>query len=280
MMRGSIDNISVWASKKVQLNLEDEEERNRHKHFRHTGKGGVCDHCTYFKGIVWRTLSRRDPVNLDGLRSGIAINTYTEGALLAPRSLESVALEEEAIERAQHDAYTKWCASRIISVVDIRVKKPKAAYAADIVSSTLRDFINTSSKDDLLHWLRTRDSNTKGDDFSNLQFLSVLGIRDYILSGRYTNCKSGKGKKRTDSNSEAEDNEPVRKITKKVRVGVSNVLLKPAGAARTSREVLQDWYEGKMAPELRAEVSRRRIKPVPSRKADLVAVLVDDDEPR
>jgi hypothetical protein len=114
MMRGSINNVGVWVSEKDKLNLEDEEERNLDKHFRHTGKAGTCDHCTYFKGIVWRTLSGRDPVDLDGLRSGIATDTYTEGAISAPRSLESVALKEEAIEKAQHNAHIKWCASRIV----------------------------------------------------------------------------------------------------------------------------------------------------------------------
>lgn len=47
-----------------------------------------------------------------------------------------------------------------------------------------------------------------------------------------------------------------------------------------SRELVQEWYEEKKAPELKAEVSWRGIKPLPSRKADLVAVLVEDDKSR
>jgi hypothetical protein len=80
MMHDRINSISIWASEKVKLNVEDEEERNLHKHFRHTGKASACDHCTYFKSIVWRTLSRSDPEDLDGLPSGIATDTLTVGA--------------------------------------------------------------------------------------------------------------------------------------------------------------------------------------------------------
>jgi hypothetical protein len=131
-------------------------------------------------------------------------------------------------------------------------------------------------------WLRNQGSNTDADDFSNLRFLSVLDIRNCILSGRYTNRKArnGKGKKRASSASEEENDEPIRKIAKKTATDVGKMLLRPAGAAQNSREALQEWYEGKKAPELKAEVSRRGIKPVPSRKVDLVALLVDDDEPR
>lgn len=136
-------------------------------------------------------------------------------------------MEEDAIEKAQHNAYVKWCASRIVPAVDIAgLKKPKVAYAADTVSTTLRDFVNSSSKDDLLAWLRIPNPAT---DVSLLPSQSVFDIRDYILSGRYTNRKAskGKGKKRANSDTEDKNEEPVRKFARKAKPVIRSVLLSP-----------------------------------------------------
>jgi hypothetical protein len=65
--------------------------------------------------------------------------------------------------------------------------------------------------------------------------------------------------------------------TKKVKVSDRKVLKAPSGVVVRGKQALVAWYEKNKASELKAEVSKRGLKPVPSKKADMVDVLVRHD---
>jgi hypothetical protein len=90
------------------------------------------------------------------------------------RSLESVAIKEEAIEKAEHGAYMAWCASRNPQADRFPEKKTNSAYAADTASTTQHDFVNTKTKSELLNLLRARGDGV--NDFHSLQSYSVLDV--------------------------------------------------------------------------------------------------------
>ncbi len=71
-------------------------------HFADAQRTEACDHCTYFKGIVYRVAVHQD------IKGDERLVMRSNNMRTGPQSLESVALKEEAVERREHAEYMAW----------------------------------------------------------------------------------------------------------------------------------------------------------------------------
>jgi hypothetical protein len=174
-----------------------------------------------------------------------------------PRSLEPIAIEEEKISKAQHAKYLHWCStSQPKAPIDPGLaRKSKRKYAADTESTYLHDTLNSMNKDQLIAWLKQKNQDVDSEDIRDMQYQSMEEIREYIIKMRGT----------------------VVPQTKKAKLSDGKVLKAPSDVVIRVKQALAALYKESKAPELKAEVSRRGLRPVPTKKADMVKVLVRND---
>jgi hypothetical protein len=249
-------------------------------HFTPTSRTPSCDHCTYFKGTVYRSL--HPPTDPDQL-----LLTRHNNLAQGPRSLLNIALLEEAIEAREHNKYMAWSRSlhAAAEVEAAAVKEAeKAAQKQGVYarpSDTLTGWIEGSTKEELLAWLE-RNGDSK-DDMEVLRFEGIFDLREYILHRRRGQRETLSAKKVIIAEQKVmkegkKKGDPHRDVTaQRLRDHTS---VKPPQAALREREELARWYDSKKAPELKDEIRLRGIRPVPGRKADMVVVLVEDDKKR
>jgi hypothetical protein len=146
-------------------------------HFTHPPRIPACDHCTYFNGIFYRSLSRQHLNNEEELAT--RHNNLAPG----PRFLLSVVLEEVIIEKRSHAQYMAW--SRSTQAIDMEAKTHETNKTAKSImmysekSDTLSAWIEGSTKEGLLAWLE-RNRN-EGDDMTTLRQESIFDLRKYIM---------------------------------------------------------------------------------------------------
>ncbi|KAF9694420.1 hypothetical protein EKO04_007670 [Ascochyta lentis] len=256
------------------------------EHFTNTTRVPACDHCIYFRGFVYRALHK--PTDLEKLLT-VRHNNLTRG----PRSLHSIAIEEELIEARDHAKYLAWWRSRhpITAAAAIHEAEKAARnlglYATE--SDTLTSWIEGSTKEELLSWLE-RNGNEE-DDMETLRHEGIFDLREYVTTRRSgMKAQKARAKKCTATTSTAEPS-PLTKssttikkpdsrtdiITQRVQAHAS---VKPPQAALRQREELTRRYDSMKTPLLKDELRQRGIRPVPSRKANVITLLVEDDKKR
>ncbi|KAF2627214.1 hypothetical protein BU25DRAFT_469657 [Macroventuria anomochaeta] len=254
-------------------------------HFIHTERVPACDHCIYFKGIVYRSLARQHLTSDD-----LLVTRYDKMAN-EPRSLQSVALKEEAIERREHAKYVAW--SRSLAAVSIEAQAREAEKMAKsvglytVASDTLMQWIDTSTKEELLAWLEK--NGDERDNMDTLRHEGIFDLREYFLNR--CDAKRAIRKKATkkspakakDLSVRADSTQPVVKKPDPRRDAIEQRLqahksLKPPQAALRERDELRRWYDSKKAHDLKDELRERGIRPVPSKKVDMIVLLVEDDK--
>lgn len=239
-----------------------------------TTRTPACDHCTYFKGVAYRTQTRlTDP------------DQGPPKPLERPRSLLSIALEEEATEKREHAKYLFWSRSThpIPSVAQTleakNVAKSLALYTEQ--SDTLTTWIESSTKEELLAWL-SRNGN-ENDDMDTLRHEGIFDLREYVLHKRSSRAvpksqKSAVAKSTTLPAGEKEMKHTTPRLEALERRLQNHASIKPPQAALRQREELTRWYESMKAPVLKHELRARGVRPVPGRKGDMVIALVEDDK--
>lgn len=246
-------------------------------HFRDANQACACDHCTYFKGIVYRSAIRQQLTGADEL--AVRKNNLAMG----PRSLESIALREEVIEKRDHARYLEWCCSRT-PIGDTPAVRPltKVNKSTDLYtepSNTVAEWLASSTKEELLSWLQKRDNLR--DNMEELRQMGIFDLREYILCRQHAQNAPKKATISSHGNAEPSSPEPKKQNAKPSSADLrlqAHKNLKPPQAALRQREELRRWYECRRVPELKDECRQRGIKPLPNRKADMVTVLVEDDK--
>jgi hypothetical protein len=281
-LQSMVGDIPIFAPADDNFDSEAEAKRESlHAHFKHQGVQEPCDHCIYSKGVVWDALSK--PPEAKPIKAAAAEDEdeiVPEPAGRIPRSLESVAIEEDIREKKQHPKYMRWCDTERAKVPIDTLLARKRKYAADTPSTAVVDILNSMSKEQMISWLKKKrdgdsikenkaledsqrhaigkekeNKNTEdtqdevNDEIDDMQYQSMDDIRAYILRTR----------------GQVPQAEPQKKKAKTLLRALKNVADRKA------------WYEKNKAPELKAEVTRRGIKPVLSKKANMVEVLVRDD---
>lgn len=263
------------------------DERNPYPsepHFKDTARACACDHCSYFKGIVYRIAVRQQ------LTGDEELAVRNKNLAAGPRSLESVALAEEAVEQREHAKYMAYSQSQgalrdASSTAALRMKAQNTDLYIE-QSDTLTRWIETSTKEELLSWLEKRGNER--DDMDELRQEGIFDLRDYILHSRHAqktpkNPKAASHSSRSCAKPSQQSPPPevkkrnVRAIVAGLRVQ-AHESLKPPQAALRQREELRRWYDCRKVPDLKDECRQRKIRPVPATKVALVAVLVEDDK--
>jgi hypothetical protein len=249
---------SVCVADDVFDSQEASEREALHPHLKHSRGQEPCDHCIYFKGIAWRVLNshREDPTKAP-LPDTATIEGEEPAADIPARvrrSLESIAIEEEKTSKAQQEKYLHWCetSQAKVPIEPGLARKPKRKYAADTESTYLHNTLNSMNKDQLIAWRKQKNQDVDSEDIRDMQYQSMEEIREHIIKTRGT----------------------VVPQTKKAKLSDGKVLKAPSGVVIWGKQALAAWYEKNKAPELKAEVSRRGLWPVPTKKADMVEVLV------
>ena len=85
-------------------------------HFNQTEQVAACDHCIYFRGIVCRSTIKQNLTDDDEIIT--RYNNMADG----PRSLLSVAIEEETVERREQTKYTAWIRSMAAASAAVETK--------------------------------------------------------------------------------------------------------------------------------------------------------------
>lgn len=249
-------------------------------HFKLNEQVPACDHCTYFKGIVYRVAVRY------GLTGENEVTVRQNNMASRPRSLESIALVEEAYEQRYHAKYMEWCKSITtrttatpMRTAGETARETTALYSEE--SDTLTRWIESSTKEELLAWFAKH--GTEQDDLDNLMHMGIFDLRHYIVERRNakkTTKKSVAPPKHgdiSDGTSKLSAAAAKAQAARKALVQ-KQTSIKPPQAALRQREELRRWYDSKKAPELKEEVRYRGIIPVPKRKHDMIDVLVADDK--
>ncbi|KAH6613871.1 hypothetical protein C7974DRAFT_66085 [Boeremia exigua] len=256
-----------------------------HLHFDDQDRASPCDHCLYFKGIVHRCAVRQ---NLTGEDEQV---TRRNNLMQGPRSLESIALAEEAIEQREHARFMSWSRSRaaITNVPPPKYPRNKAKgvnhFAGE--SDTAEKWLNNSTKEELIAWLEKR--NNPQDNMDELRRAGIFDLREHILH-RNTAQPTRKPSTaypiaapvRAEHNDTATASPQDKKSSSQKNVFDQRIQahksLKPPQAALRQREELRRWYAQSKAPELRDELRQRGIKPMHKIKVDLIEMLVEDDK--
>lgn len=252
-------------------------------HFTHAGRVPGCNHCTYFKGIVYHSISRRQ------LSGDDEATVRHDNMTKQPRSLLSVALEEEAIEKREHTKYMAWSKSLVDVVATSQSRSVNETARSTGLnateSNTLRRWIEGSTKDQLLAWLER--NGDESDDMSILLREGIFDLREYMMNKR--NRKKVAKVQKTPAARSDRASADLTKPSSCTKSGgphrdtieqrlQAHRSLKPPQAALRERDELRRWYDSKRAPELKDELRHRGIRPVPSKKVDLVRSLVEDDK--
>ncbi|KAL1605464.1 hypothetical protein SLS59_003266 [Nothophoma quercina] len=101
-----------------------------------------------------------------------------------PRSLLRVAIEEETVERREQTKYTAWIRSMAAASAAVETKgadmmaKSVGLYAEQ--SDTLTQWIESSTKEELLAWLGWNGND--GDNLDSLHQEGIFDLREYILT--------------------------------------------------------------------------------------------------
>lgn len=244
----------------------------------------ACDHCTYFKGVVYRAAIRQQLTGDEELV--VRSNNMVSG----PRSLESIALAEEEIEMREQAEYMAFCQSRtaindvLLTNTSMKAAKKTSSYSEP--SNTLAQWLETSTKEELLSWLEKRN-NTR-DDMDKLRQAGIFDLRDYILHSRHarpTPKKSAAPSRKSSADAATTGQSCIPELMKQSAQSIACGLrlqahksLKPPQAALRQREELRKWYECRKAPELKDECRQRGLRPLPAKKAAMVEALVEDDK--
>lgn len=248
--------------------------RPKTSHFTSSDRAAACDHCTFFKGIVHRSHAQR--------RLGDdTLTTRSNNMLEEPRSLESIALQEAVIEKRDHAKYMKWSQARVNANLSAERKEGDGTEISTDKyteqSDTLAQWLEHSTKEELLSFLRSR--NDDNDNMDDLMYEGAIDLREYILGNRNAK-KTPKNAIATVSHIAAsgavkKPNAHREKTEQRLQAHKS---LKPPQAALRDREELRRWYYSKQAPALQDELRKRGIKPARGRKADMINRLVEDDK--
>ncbi|KAJ4379560.1 hypothetical protein N0V86_004741 [Didymella sp. IMI 355093] len=152
-------------------------------HFTNTERTTACDHCMYFKGLVYRSHVQSHLIGHD--RAVMRYNNMSEGL----QSLKSMAAQEAVIEERWHAKYLAWCRS-MQNVNDAaqpkRTKTPingKDLY--NDCSDTLTQWLEISTEEEL-SFLKNPDS--KDDDMDELRQEGIFNLCEYIRGHR--SCKA------------------------------------------------------------------------------------------
>ncbi|KAJ4350710.1 hypothetical protein N0V95_004496 [Ascochyta clinopodiicola] len=271
----------VPYSQNVRLDTTHE-YRTRNDHFIDATRTPACDHCAYFKGFVHRSI--HEPADNDRL----LVKRYNNLAR-GPRSLHNIAVEEERIEARDHADYMAWSRSRYTSAAaavaaDATHETEKAVVSNGLYakeSDTLTTWIEESTKEELLSWIE-RNGNEK-DDIEALRHEGIFDLRKYMMHRR-TKKPASKAKAQKSTATTQHTSSPAHNKTPDPRADATArriqayTSVKPPQAARRQREELTRWYDAMKTPLLKDELRKRGVKPVPSRKVDVIALLVENDK--
>lgn len=254
-------------------------------HFTHNDQSRVCDHCTYFKGIVYRSAARQ---HLTG--DGELVTRYNNTAS-GPRSLESIAKEEEAVGRREHAKYIGWSRTLGAGLAAAAAREAdKLMTSGDVYaekSDTLMQWVAGNTKEELLGWLEKRGD--EGDNMEELRQKGIFDLREYILNRRNAKKATKKMPPAAEyvsvpananqlSSSSAKTKKPNTRCDATEQRVQAHKSLKPLQAALRAREEPKRWYDSKKAPGLKDELRQRSIRLVPRKKVDMIELLVEDDK--
>jgi hypothetical protein len=115
-LQSKIVDVPIYAPADDVFNSQEAAEREAlHPHFKHSRGQEPCDHYIYFKGIAWRVLNshREDPTKAPLPNAAVTEEEepVEDAPARVPRSLESIAIEEEKITIAQNEKYLRWCST-------------------------------------------------------------------------------------------------------------------------------------------------------------------------
>jgi hypothetical protein len=150
ILHSTINGLPIYTPENSSLK-DDAEDENLHPHLRYERNQAPCDHCLYFKGIFYRVLSQSNasPAENKKLASPPPAHPSEPPAPKAPpRSLASIATEEEILKLSQHSHYLQWRTTFLASAplnLDL-AKKSKREYGAVLPSTALTTKLNSMSK--------------------------------------------------------------------------------------------------------------------------------------
>ncbi|KZM25518.1 uncharacterized protein EKO05_0008942 [Ascochyta rabiei] len=252
--------------------------RTLNEHFTDTTRVPACDHCTYFKRFVYRSLHEPTDSNQILIRQ----HNLARG----PRSLHSIAVEEERIESREHQNYMDWSRSRhTVAAAAANEGAETAVEGMDLYaeeSDIATSWVEGSTKEELLAWLE-RNGNER-DDMETLQHGSVFDLREYMMHRRSNETASMVNVQQSIATAQLPSSSPPLLVkTPEPRATLlrqrikAHTSVKPPQAALREPEELTRWYNALKVPLLKDELHQRGIKPVPSKKSNIVALLVEDD---